>query len=108
MLAVITTGDDLALALTLLENGVPANLSSATIKAAIQDGNGRLIVPVAVQSSSAAGASWSAGIVVCEFTAANAAGLQFGDVFLEIEVTRGVKKTTWPLEKYQVQRGAIQ
>ena len=106
-LILVTPGDDLAISLTLYESGIPAVLTGATIYAAIQDGLGRQIVSSAVQSSTATGASWPVGIVVCEFASANTTKLSPKDAWLEIEVIRGGKKKTWPLFPVEVQKGSI-
>jgi hypothetical protein len=103
----ITVGDDLALIVDLYENGVLVDVSAATIRAALQDGLGNVLIASTAQSSSASGASWSTGRVVCEFTAAQSSALRRGDAWLEVEVTRSGKKTTWPLIPFVVQQGAI-
>jgi hypothetical protein len=103
---VITPGDDLALVNDLYEDGALGNLSAATIRACIQDGTGNRIVDWASQSPSASGAAWATGRVVCEFSSANSLALCPSDAFLEIEVTRSGKVTTWPLIGYDVQQGA--
>ena len=103
----VTPGDDLAISLTLYENGIAAVFTGATIYATIQNGQGRQIVASALQSSSATGASWGTGVVVCEFARANTTGLSPIDAWLEIEVIRSGKKKTWPLFPIEVQQGSI-
>ena len=104
---IITPGDDIALVQDLYENGVLVNVSGATIYAALQDSRGKQLVASTLQSSSASGAAWSTGRVVCEFSASATGSLQRGDAWLEIEVTRSGKKTTWPLFELEVQQGSI-
>ena len=104
---IVTVGDDISLTRGMYEGGVLTNLSGATIVAAIQDGDGNILVGPVTQSSSATGASWTGGIVVCEFPAALTTGLPIGFVSLEIEVTRAGKKNTWPLIDLQVQPASI-
>ena len=103
----VTAGDDLAISLTLYENGVAAVFTGGTISAAIQDGRGRQIVVSTAQSSSATGAAWATGVVVCEFARATTTGLSPIDAWLEIEVIRSGKKKTWPLFPIEVQQGSI-
>lgn len=104
---IVTNGDDIALVQDLYENGALVDLSSATIKAAIQDSFGSQLISSTVQSSSASGASWSTGRVVCEFPSTATTALQRGDAWLEIEVIRSGKKTTWPLFAIEIQTGSI-
>lgn len=104
---IVTPGDDIALVQDLYENGALVNLSSATIYAALQDSRGRQLIATTLQSSSSSGAAWTTGRVVVEFTAAQSIVLQRGDAWLEIEVTRSGKKTTWPLYEIEVQQGSI-
>ena len=100
---IVTPGDDIALVQDLYENGSLVDVSSATITAAIHDGNGCSIIARTAQSSSASGASWATGRIVCEFAASVTTALQIGTVFLEIAVTRSGKRTTWPLVELEVQ-----
>jgi len=104
---IVTPGDDIALVQDLYENGVLVDVSSATIYAALQDSRGKQLVVSTLQSSSASGAAWATGRVVCEFSASVTIALQRGDAWLEIEVTRSGKKTTWPLFQIEVQKGSI-
>lgn len=104
---IITVGDDLALMQDLYENGVLVDVSAASIKASMQDGFGRILIAATVQSAAAVGAAWATGRVVCEFPASVSTQLVRGDAWLEIEVTRAAKKTTWPLIPFEVQLGSI-
>lgn len=104
---IVTPGDDIALAQDLYENGALVNVSSATINAAMQDSRGRQLIATTAQTSAASGAAWATGRVVVEFTAAQSIALQRGDAWLEIEVIRAGKKTTWPLFPLEVQQGSI-
>ena len=104
---IITPGDDIALVQDLYENGILVNVSAATIYAALQDSRGNQLIASTLQSSSASGAAWSTGRVVCEFPASATGSLQRGDACLEIEITRSGKKTTWPLFELEVQQGSI-
>lgn len=104
---IVTPGDDIALVQDLYENGVLVDVSSATIYAAIQDSRGTQYIASTLQSSSASGAAWATGRVVCEFPASATIALTRGDAWLEVEVTRAGKKTTWPLFQLEVQQGSI-
>jgi hypothetical protein len=104
---IITPGDDLALVQDLYENGLLVDVSAATINAAIQDSFGNILIASTSQSSSASGAAWATGRVVCEFTSAQSAVLSRGNAWLEIEVIRSAKRTTWPLIPLDVQATAI-
>lgn len=104
---IVTNGDDIALVQDLYENGTLVDLSAATIYAAIQDSFGNQIIASRQQSSSASGAAWGAGRVVCEFPSSVTASLPRGDAWLEVEVTRSGKKTTWPLFSIEIQSGSI-
>lgn len=102
---VITRGDDIAITEDLYEDGSLVNLTGATVEAAIQDGNGRQLLPRTAQSSSASGAAWATGRVVCEFSSDESVVLCRGTAYLEINVTRSGKRTTWPLIELEVQAG---
>lgn len=104
---IVTPGDDIAITRDLYENGILADLSSATIYAALQNGRGQQYITATLQSSSSVGASWSTGRVVIEFSAAQSIALRRGDAWLEIEVIRSGKKKTWPLFMVEVQQGSI-
>ena len=104
---IVTPGDDIAITRDLYENGILADLSSATIYAALQNARGRQYISSTLQSSSAAGAAWTTGRVVIEFSAAQSIVLRRGDAWLEIEVIRAGKKKTWPLFLIEVQQGSI-
>lgn len=99
----VTIGDDIAIVQDLYEDGALVDVSAATISAAIQDGTGCPILPLTAQSSSASGAAWATGRVVCEFTAATSVALKRGSAWLQIVVTRSAKRTTWPLISLDVQ-----
>jgi len=103
---IITPGDDLAIVSDLYESGALANLSAATISACIQDGSGRRIIAPTAQSSATTGAAWATGRVVCAFSAALSVSLRVGSAWLEINVTRAGKRTTWPLIALDVQASA--
>lgn len=103
----VTPGDDIAITRDLYEDGILANLTGATIYAALQNARGRQYIASTLQSSSASGAAWATGRVVVEFTAAQSIALRRGDAWLEIEVIRGGKKKTWPLFHIEVQQGSI-
>lgn len=104
---IVTPGDDIALVQDLYENGALVDVSAATIYAALQDSRGTQLVSSTLQSLSASGAAWATGRVVCEFPASKSTSLRRGDAWLEIEVIRAGKRTTWPLFEIEVQQGSI-
>lgn len=104
----LTPGDNLSLIRTLYEDGVAASLTGATVFAAIQDKNGNAYISSTAQVSTATGADWPNGVLVCEFSQAQSLLLpRSGDCWLEIEVTRSGKKATWPLIRCELQAPSI-
>jgi hypothetical protein len=103
-----TVGDDWAHKVTLYEDGVLKDVSSATaISAALQDHGGYTILASAACSSVATGAAWATGVVVLPFLAANTSAARPNEYLLEIQVTIGGLKQTWPLIPLMVQNGII-
>lgn len=103
-----TSGDDWRLGLTLWEAGLVKNVSAATaIQAALRTTAGDTAIAATAQSSATTGAAWGTGIVVAAFAAAATAVLPAGEYLLEIEVTLGGVRTTWPLVPVTVTRGVI-
>jgi hypothetical protein len=100
---IITPGEDVSLTEDLYEKGILAVLSSATIRACLQDAHGRQILPWTLQSSSASGADWASGRVVCEFPSTITSSLSRGDAWLAIEVVRSGKIAVWPIIQLEVQ-----
>lgn len=103
-----TSGDDWRLGFTLWEAGSAKNVSAATaIQAALRTTSGETAIAATAQSAGTTGASWATGIVVAAFTASQTASLPAGDYQLEVEVTIGGVRTTWPLAAVSVQIGVI-
>ncbi len=107
--AYATLGDDWAQALTLWDNGAVRDVSSASaIKAAVFDLAGNQIIAATSCVSGAAGASWSTGVVVLPFTAAQTAVLfPIGEYSIVLQVTISGARTTWPLVPAFVQYGIL-
>lgn len=104
-----TIGDDWAQAFTLWDDGAAKNVSTATdISAAVVDLAGKTVISGTACSSGATGAAWATGVVVLPFTATQTAAIGLANqYFIEIQVTLGGAKTTWPRVPVDVQSGAV-
>lgn len=105
------TADDWVVSVTLERDGVAADVSAATsIDAAItdtNDANASIIVPQVSASAVEAGADWANGVVVLVFPAASTGITHYGAAYVEVQVTNGGRKQTWPRVKVQVRKGTI-
>jgi hypothetical protein len=110
-----TVGDDWAHKITLYEDGVLKDVSSASdISVALQDHGGWQVIAPTACASGATGAAWATGVVVLPFTAATtvlawrASTLsRQNEYLLELQVTLGGLRETWPLIPVLVQNGII-
>jgi hypothetical protein len=105
-----TVGDTWAHKVTLWEDGAVKDVSAATdISVALQDHTGSAVISATACSSGATGASWSTGVVVLPFTATQTAALatRSDNYRLELQVTIGGAKMTWPMPMVRVQNGVI-
>lgn len=106
----VFTADDWDITVTLKKDGAAYDVSTATdISAAVvsDDGtNPTTIIAATSMSAVATGADWANGVVVCEFAAANT-DVSPQNAFLEIQVTLGGKKTTWPRNNVVIKKGTI-
>jgi hypothetical protein len=107
----VFTGDDWDIAVTLKKDGSPFDVSTATaIEAAIVSTDDRgveVLVPAVTLDSGATGADWANGVVVVEIPSASTGSLSSGAAYIEIQVTMGGKKSTWPRNKLTVKKGTI-
>lgn len=103
-----TAGDDWAHVFTLWDNGAVKNVATASaISAAIQNMAGAVVVAETACASGATGAAWSTGQVALPFSASQTSGLIRNQYRIELQVTLGGVKTTWPLVPVEVQTGTI-
>lgn len=103
----IRSGYDVSILVRVRVNGVNEDLSTATIKASLvnADKSAELITDTA-QSSSATGASWAAGLIAVEFTAAQTASLTAAAANLEIAITTsGGKRVPCESVPVRVEKG---
>lgn len=100
-------GDDWFYSFTLYEDGLPVNVSGATITAAVRTLTDQLAVPVTVQSAASSGASWSTGIVIVAFPNALTVGLTAMEYFIELDVFLNARYHTWPLIPVDVTTATI-
>jgi hypothetical protein len=104
MSAVITTGDDVSIPVTLKKNGQTFNIGlSAQVKVAIISADrSKQLTNDILCSSSAAGADWANSLVVVAIPSAETVNMivpSKGSVLLEIQVDDGGKLTwTVPLK----------
>lgn len=105
------TGDDWELTITIRKNGVAFDASSGTINAAVVQvigGRPTTIIAATAQSEVATGADWANGVIIVEFASAATGTVNvYDNLFIELQVDKGGKKTTWPLQKITVQEGTI-
>lgn len=105
------TGDDWAITTTLKKDGSAYNVSGATISAAVVSLNRKepiQAIAATAQSSGTTGANWANGVVVSKFPAsATALVTTYGTLYLEIQVTLGGEKETWPRLPITVNKGFI-
>lgn len=106
----VFTGDDWDISITLNKDGAAYDVSTATdISAAVVSDNGiapTTIIAAATQSSVATGADWANGVVVVEIPNAST-DVTPQNAYLEIQVTLGGKKTTWPRNNIVIKKGTI-
>ena len=104
------TGDDWDISVTLNKDGAAYDVSAATaIEASIvsDDGtNPSTLIAAVTLSAGATGADWANGVVVAEFPAAST-DIDLGSRYIEIQVTLGGKKSTWPRNNIVVKKGTI-
>lgn len=105
------TGDDWVVSTTLMTDDQIEDVSSATsIDAAVvstdDDDSSLLVGPVSL-SASEPGADWANGIVVAVFPSADTGIDRYGSAFIELQVTEGGYKTTWPRIKIRVKKGLV-
>lgn len=105
------TGDDWAITTTLKKDGSAYDVSSATISAAVVSLNRKEpieMIAATAQSSGTTGADWTNGVVVSKFAAAATALVTaYGTLYLEVQVTIGGEKETWPRLPITVNKGFI-
>jgi len=105
------TGDDWDIVVTLKKDGVAFDVSTATaIQAAVVSDDGTApttIVSAVTLDSGATGASWATGVVVIEIPAATTGALTSQRAYVEIQVTLGGKKSTWPRQPIDIKVGTI-
>ena len=111
--AQLFTGDDWSLSVTLERDGVAFNASTATdISAAVVSGADQhacVLIAARSMDSGAAGADWSTGVVILDFPASVTSGVsEYGARYIEIQVTIGGKKTTWPRLAVLINKGLIE
>lgn len=106
----VFTADDWDIAITLNKDGSPFDVSTATdISAAIVDSDGnnpQTVVAAVSLSAGATGADWANGVVVAEFAAANT-DVTPQNAYIEVQVTLGGKKSTWPRNNIVIKKGTI-
>jgi hypothetical protein len=105
--AVVTTGQDWILPVQLVEDGVAVNLTGDTIKAAVTDRTGALVIAAVTADPLHADADLANGIAVPVFAAADTLGLESAIYLIEVQRTHGTTVTTWPRQMLQVQVGVI-
>ena len=105
MIPIITSGDDIQIkAILTTFDGAVADVSAATITAALQDTNGNQLIASTAQSSGTAGADWANGVVIVVFADTLTGSLEAGPAYLQIQVTISGTRTTWPLALVQIQK----
>lgn len=107
----VFTGDDWDIIITLKRDGAVYNVSTASaISAALvsDDGPAPSTVVAAVScSSGTSGADWANGVVVIEIPNATTAALTAQRAYVEIQVTIGGKKKTWPRQVIDIKKGVV-
>ena len=104
------SGDDWDIIFNLQKDGVAFDASTATeIKAAIVDSDGAApstIISEVVLDSGATGANWSSGILIIEIPNAST-NVSAQRAYVEVQVTIGGKKQTWPRRPFDIKTGTI-
>lgn len=103
----ITTGDDVAIGITLKKDGaIFAINTSADVKAALISQNKRETHINAVSVSNAApGSDWDKSLVVVEFNSASTSAIPPGDALIELQVDDN-GKLTW-FVTVSIEKGTI-
>lgn len=84
----IIKGADRSLTVVCKADGVPVDLTNATVTASLRDRNSTSTANGATVtcSSGASGARFAAGVVVATWTDVQTAAMEVGDFFLEVNV----------------------
>jgi len=107
------TGDTWCEPITLKKKSTGVvDLTGATIKAAVVDSDGSLILQTVTVSNTETGSDWTNGIIIPVFASVDTDGIQLNALnvsilFFEIQVEIGGKKQTYPRVQFQVVKGAI-
>lgn len=106
----VFTGDDWDITVTLKKDGVAYDVSTATdISASIVDSDGiapNTVISAVTCDSGATGANWASGVVVVEIPNGST-NVTPQNAYLEIQVTLGGKKSTWPRNNIVIKKGTI-
>lgn len=107
---IVFTGDDWNELVTLKVDGVAYNFSTATeVSVALvstDDDNATALIAATAQADSG-DADWTNGIVACVFPRASTGISSYGRFYLEIQVTLGGAKRTWPRQAIEVRKGVV-
>jgi len=107
----VFTGDDWNISITLKKDGAAYNVSTASeiLASVVSDDQNApsTIVGAVACSSGTTGADWTNGLVVIEVPNATTSPLTAREAWVEIQITLGSKKTTWPRQKILIKKGTI-
>jgi len=105
------TDDDWDIEYTVKKDGAAYDVSAATnISASVVDSDGidpQTVIAAVTCDSGATGADWANGVVIIEIPAASTGVTTLGQVFIELQVTLGGKKQTWPRKAIIIKKGTI-
>lgn len=107
----VFTGDDWDITMTLTKDRAAYDVSTATeIKASVVDSDSispSTLIAAVTLDSGATGANWASGIVVIEIPNASTGSVATGTAYIEVQVTIGGKKQTWPRQQITIKAGTI-
>jgi len=108
MSAIIVTGDDVTLPVTLKKDSATFTIPvSATVKTAIVSPNrDQVLIPASLSSDTASGADWANSLIIATFSSTETSKVtNYGDAILEIQVNDS-GKTTW-FTSLIIEKGSI-
>lgn len=106
------TGDDWEVGIDISREGSgPFNASGGVVKASLVKlgpGDPTTLIDAITQNEGATGADWSNGLILVEFPRANTSNVAHrGTAFIELQVEKNGKRSTWPRVQVEIKKGSI-
>ena len=105
------TGDDWTFTINLATSAGAYDASGAdVIEVAVVSANNssaELLIPAVSADPMAPGADWANGVVAVTFPESSTDIATYGTLWLELQITSGSAKTTFPRANFRAQRGLV-